>query len=444
MASSLTLRAGPTAHAIIRERGLRAEDVDVLPGASGGAKWLSIAGLDRFLFGEFLQAPRIRPMHLIGSSIGSWRMACLAQRDPVAALERGHNGYIYGQRYSPKPSPREVTRVSLALLDDILGPYGVDEILAHPWAKLHVITAMGTGFASTDRRWSLMMALAISATANFVSRRWLALQMKRFVFHSSGSDTAFLHLSDLPTTHLPLTRPSRSRMIAANIGIGAIAGGVSSLVRGKPIARGLIGGATGGLIVFGGKCLIGQGRSATDWVGRATVDVGSSIIVNTSSGEAPFRTIGLAVGPLHVSIGSKHVIERVSVDVPTLVAATYFTTREGSAFDLRESLRRNALVVVREPGQGNRAIAGTLYMSRGFTIDGRAHELTHVAQSDMLGTIASEPIEKWALSQTNWGKTLHRFVDLGVAYPLWAIANRQIEHDRRPWETEARFFAKGC
>jgi hypothetical protein len=47
MISSLIVRAGPKVLAIIRERGLRAEDVDVLPGASGGAKWLSIAGLDQ-------------------------------------------------------------------------------------------------------------------------------------------------------------------------------------------------------------------------------------------------------------------------------------------------------------------------------------------------------------------------------------------------------------
>src|SRR6185369_3398743 len=142
MASALTLRAGPKALAIVRERGLRAEDVDILPGASGGAKWLSIAGLDRYLFGEFFKHPRTRPMHLIGSSIGSWRMACLAQRDPVAALERGHHGYIYDQRYSPHPEPPEVTVVLGRLLDDLLGPGGVDEILSHPWAKVHIITAM--------------------------------------------------------------------------------------------------------------------------------------------------------------------------------------------------------------------------------------------------------------------------------------------------------------
>src|ERR1044071_1508586 len=104
---ALTLRAGRHAYDLIRDRGLRAEDVDVIPAASGGAKWLAIAGLDRYLFGEFLQQPRQRPMHLIGSSIGSWRMACLAQRDPVAALGRGDNAYIYEQRYTPQPPTAE-------------------------------------------------------------------------------------------------------------------------------------------------------------------------------------------------------------------------------------------------------------------------------------------------------------------------------------------------
>jgi len=227
MASSLTLRAGPRALRVIRDRGLRAEDVDIVPGASGGAKWLSIAGLDRYLFGEFFHAPRTRPMHLIGSSIGSWRMACLAQRDPLAALARGHSGYIYDQRYSPRPSPHEVTEVLTKILDDLLGQDGVDEILTHPWAKVHVITALGTGFAANDRKWSLITALAIAATANFVSRRYLSLQMKRYVFHSAGSDTPFLHLSDLPTTHLPLTRDNLRAVLLASGSIPLVLEGVT-------------------------------------------------------------------------------------------------------------------------------------------------------------------------------------------------------------------------
>src|SRR5688500_7568157 len=181
-ASALTLRAGPEALAIVRERGLRPEDVDVIPAASGGAKWLALAGLDRFLFGELLQRERTRPLHLIGSSIGSWRMACLAQRDPVAALRRGHHAYIYEQRYTSKPSAREVTAVLGRALDLMLGETGVDEILSHPWARVHVITAEGRGLAASDRRLLLAVSLAVAAAGNLVARRTLALQLRRCIF----------------------------------------------------------------------------------------------------------------------------------------------------------------------------------------------------------------------------------------------------------------------
>lgn len=221
MSSALTLRAGPDAFALIRERGLRADDVDVMPGASGGAKWLAIGGLDRYLFGEFLSVPRERPLHLIGSSIGSWRMACLAQRDPVAALARGHHAYIHEQRYSPRPSPREVSEVLGRALDRILGETGVDEILAHPWARLHVITAQARGLAASERRVALLAGLGLAAAANAVSRRTLAWQMRRCVFHSCEGETPFRHLADLPTTHLPLTRENLRAVLFAS---GAIPG----------------------------------------------------------------------------------------------------------------------------------------------------------------------------------------------------------------------------
>ena len=224
--SSLTLRAGPDALAIIRERGLRAEDIDIMPGASGGAKWLAIAGLDRYLFGELLQTPRSRPMHLIGSSIGSWRLACLAQRDPVAALERGHHAYIYAQRYSAKPSAREVTEVLSRALDLLLGPSGVDEILSHPWARLHIITTEGRGLAASERRLVLAAGIAAAAAGNLVSRRLLAVQMRRCIFHSAGDETPFLHLSDLPTTHLPLTRDNLRAALLASGSIPLLVEGV--------------------------------------------------------------------------------------------------------------------------------------------------------------------------------------------------------------------------
>ena len=211
---------------MIRDRGLRADDIDTLPGASGGAKWLVLGGIDRFLFGEFLQVPRVRPMNLIGSSIGSWRMACLAQRDPVAALARGHHAYIYDQQYSRRPSTREVSDTLVRALDALLGPTGVDEILSHPWARLHVITAQGRGLAASERRGVLTSSIALAAVGNVISRRTLALQMRRFVFHGGGDISPFCHLADLPTSHVRLTAENCRAVLMASGSIPLLVHGV--------------------------------------------------------------------------------------------------------------------------------------------------------------------------------------------------------------------------
>lgn len=226
MSSLLTIKAGAQAMRVLRTRGLQLDDVDVVPGASGGAKWLVLGGIDRYLFGEFLQGPRTRPLHLIGSSIGSWRMACLAQRDPVAALARGHHGYIYGQGYSPKPSTAEVTRILSLVLDDMLGPTGVAEILSHPTFRVHVITAEGRGLAASDRRLALATSLGLAAAANLVARRTLALHFRRCVFHSAGDATPFAHLTDLPTRHRALTRENLRAALLASGSIPLLMDGV--------------------------------------------------------------------------------------------------------------------------------------------------------------------------------------------------------------------------
>lgn len=237
MTAALTLRAGPQALALIRERGLRLDDIDVMPGASGGAKWLSIAGLDQYLFGTLFNTasgaePRQRPLHCIGSSIGSWRIACLAQRDPVAALARGHHAYIYAQQYSAKPSTREVTTVLTHCLDQVLGEHGIDEILSHPFARLHVITARGRGLATSERRALLASSIAFAATVNMIRRRALALQFRRTVYHSAGDSSPFLHLRDLPTVHRTLTHENLRDVLIASGSIPLLVEGVQ--ITGSP------------------------------------------------------------------------------------------------------------------------------------------------------------------------------------------------------------------
>ena len=224
---ALTLRAGPHALQLLRERGLRADDVDLMPAASGGPKWLALAGLDRFLFRDFFAAPRARPLHLVGSSIGSWRMACLAQRDPLAALDRGHHAYIHDQRYTPKPRSAEVSTVLARVLDALLGDSGVAEILAHPWARLHIITSQGRGLARTGSRTLLASALTAAAALNAVSRRSIALQFRRVIFSDAGDDSPLRGLHDLPTSFVALTAANLRDALRASGSIPMVIDGVS-------------------------------------------------------------------------------------------------------------------------------------------------------------------------------------------------------------------------
>src|SRR3954466_14210333 len=84
---ALRIYAGPAARRHIEKQGLQAADVGVVPAAAGGPKGLVLGPLDRFLFGDWL--PRTNhPVHLVGASIGAWRMATACLREPIAAFER--------------------------------------------------------------------------------------------------------------------------------------------------------------------------------------------------------------------------------------------------------------------------------------------------------------------------------------------------------------------
>ena len=85
--ASLDIYAGPAAMRRLRKEGLCQSQFKVLVAASGGPKWFVLAGLDRYLFGSFF-ANRVSELFTIGSSVGAWRVCCLATHDPVASLER--------------------------------------------------------------------------------------------------------------------------------------------------------------------------------------------------------------------------------------------------------------------------------------------------------------------------------------------------------------------
>lgn len=139
---------------------------------------------------------------------------------------RAHGLRTYEQRYSPKPTVAEITAVLTRALDLLLGPHGVDEILSHPTFCLHVITAVARGLAASATRSVLSASIALAAAGNSVSRRTLALQFVRRIFHNAGTHTPFAHLRDLPTEHVALTHGSLRAALLASGSIPLLLDGV--------------------------------------------------------------------------------------------------------------------------------------------------------------------------------------------------------------------------
>jgi hypothetical protein len=88
---ALRILAGSRALAHLKERGLSPADVRAIPAAAGGAKGLALLPLERLLFGEWLPQST-QTVHLLGASIGAWRMAVACLPDPAARGPRGRTG----------------------------------------------------------------------------------------------------------------------------------------------------------------------------------------------------------------------------------------------------------------------------------------------------------------------------------------------------------------
>src|SRR4026207_1718316 len=105
--SAFALRGGPAAIAHIDRHGLSPQDIACIPAAAGGPKGLAPLPLDRPLHIQWLEHEDPAGPGLAGASIGAWRMARLAQPEPLAALERLQHVYVHEQRYPAKPTPLE-------------------------------------------------------------------------------------------------------------------------------------------------------------------------------------------------------------------------------------------------------------------------------------------------------------------------------------------------
>jgi hypothetical protein len=180
---ALRVLAGPKARALLRDRGLRPDDVRIIPAAAGGPKGLALTPLDAALFGAWLPQSQ-QTIHLLGASIGAWRMAAACRADPVRALAELADDYVtqdYPHEPGRQPLPATISRLFGETLHQRLGA-NASEILSHPRFRLHVVTSRGQHVLRREHRFATPVGYAGAFVANAVSRRALGTFLERIVF----------------------------------------------------------------------------------------------------------------------------------------------------------------------------------------------------------------------------------------------------------------------
>jgi hypothetical protein len=195
----LTIRAGATARSVLAERGFEPDAFSTLVGASGGPKWLVLRQLDELLAERFV-AGRVTPLATLGSSIGSYRHACLARSDPRTALARFFEAYV-GQCYEGTPTLDDVTGESARVLEYLLEEKGAEEVVSNPNVHTHIVASRLRG-GGADAGLGFRLRIGASAAANALGRGSLRHFYERAVFGPEESRIAY---SDLATRHVPLT-----------------------------------------------------------------------------------------------------------------------------------------------------------------------------------------------------------------------------------------------
>ena len=227
---ALQVHAGPRALAHLRLHGLRAADVRVVPAAAGGPKGLVLLPMDEFIFGHWLPSGQgadtaaRSPVHLLGASIGAWRMAAACAHNPAAALATLAEDYItqsYPHKKGRMPSAAVVSSVFGHHLQQRLAPQAA-VLLAHPRYRLHVLTSRGLRLLHQPGRVGMPVGWLAAFVANALGRQHLAGLMERVVFSDPRS---FLHdrlpfdLADFPTTHAALTPANLCAAVLASCSI---------------------------------------------------------------------------------------------------------------------------------------------------------------------------------------------------------------------------------
>jgi len=223
----LDIYAGENALKTIQEHGFKQALFTNFLGASGGPKWFTLFGLDKYLFGDFFKG-RTTELNLIGSSSGAFRAACFAQNDPVTAISKLAEKYAY-TTYADKPTIADISQSALNIVEHLLDKQGINGIINNEIFKAHFIVAKSKGLTSFENKIAQGSGLLASVLLNKIDRRLLGYQYDRYVYRSKSSKVKILDPYNFNTHYIDFTKENISNALLASGAIPLMMAGIKDI-----------------------------------------------------------------------------------------------------------------------------------------------------------------------------------------------------------------------
>ena len=220
MSRNLLFLAGHRAYERIRSQGLSADDVRMVVGASGAAKRLVLHGLESAVFGIWFSG-RAKTLHLYGTSIGSWKSAAAAQGNPQEGFDRLAHAYIL-QRYEGGITPDSIACEVKRITDAFLPDGKPEEILRHPYCRLHFSAVRCRGLLASDKRGRQTAGLIFAWLANRISRNLYRRMCLPTLFYDPRTPPPFLANREFPGGAFPLSGENFKEALIASGSISCI------------------------------------------------------------------------------------------------------------------------------------------------------------------------------------------------------------------------------
>ncbi|MBN2298945.1 MAG: patatin-like phospholipase family protein [Deltaproteobacteria bacterium] len=227
MNGDLLFLAGKNAWKRIHDGGLGPEDVSVVAGAAGAAKWLIISELDKVIFSQWFK-DRVKPLLLYGTSIGSWKLASAALSDPVSAINALADAYIH-QKYNGRVTPKKVKEECRKILDACFPKERISEILSHPVMRFNLTAVRCRGVTGSEKTPVQFLGMALAFMLNRASRRLLSIFFERAFFYDPRENPAFFQQSEFPLQRVPLDSDNFRHALLATGSIPLVMNGIRDI-----------------------------------------------------------------------------------------------------------------------------------------------------------------------------------------------------------------------